>query len=268
MQAPPLIKNLILTTFLLLFVVPVFSCLIVVLEDGDRVLVGNHEDWYARDARVVFNPPDSSAFGHVLFDFASEGFAQGGMNTEGLFFDGTATPYVPIEFPDKPAFDGYIWKAVLEKCSTVEEAVDFVSQYQLPELEEVHILFADKSGTSVIMGAYDGVLTFHQKQDRFQLLTNFNPTDPSYGGEASCERYGSALEMLKVNQEATVENVRNILSATHQDELSVYSNIYDLTGGDVFIYQLGNFEQVSHFNLKEELRKGRHSFPVPDLFEP
>ena len=260
------IKKTTLTTLLLFFSLPVFSCLIVVIQDEDRVLVGNHEDWFARDARVVFNPPAEDNYGHVLFDFASEGFAQGGMNSEGLFFDGTATPYVPIDFPDKPAFDGYIWQAVLEKCRTVDEAIDFVRQFQLPELEAVHILFADRSGQSVVMGAYDGKLTFHRKEGPHQLLTNFNLTDPAYGGETQCERYEKAKEVLKTNEPATVETVRKILSETHQNELSVYSNIYDLTTGEVYIYQLANFAQVAHFNLAEELEKGQHSFMIPALF--
>ena len=259
-------KKAITTILLLGFVSPAFSCLIVVITDSEKVLVGNHEDWYARDARIVFNPAEEGKFGHVLFDFASEGYAQGGMNSEGLFFDGTATPYVPIEFPDKIVYDGYIWKAVLEKCATVEEAIEFVKDYQLPEMEEVHILFADKSGKSVVMGAYDGQLTFHARKNNFHLLTNFNLTDPAYGGEVPCPRYGKALEILTTDSTATVENVRNILSQTHQEELSVYSNIYDLTNGDVYVYQLANFQSVVRFNLFEELQRGEHSFIIPELF--
>ncbi len=260
-----MIKKTVLTILCMGFVSPVFSCLIVVISDGQRVLVGNHEDWFARDARVIFTPPQKGTYGHVLFDFASEGYAQGGMNTQGLFFDGTATPYVPISFPDKPVFDGYIWKALLEKCANIEEALDFLTNFKLPDLEAAHILLADRSGQSIVLGAYDGELTIHSQKAPYYVLTNFNPTDPEYGGETACPRYHKAVEMLEINASVSIETVRSILSETHQEELSVYSNIYDLTDGDIYIFQLADFQRVARFNLFDELEKGEHSFLVTEL---
>src|SRR5690348_14665012 len=87
-----------------------FACLILFITDGREVLVANHEDWYASDAEVTFVPASKEKLGMVYFDFASEGTAQGGMNTAGLFFDGTATPRAA--YPDnnrKKECKGYIW---------------------------------------------------------------------------------------------------------------------------------------------------------------
>ena len=250
----------------MLIIRPAFSCLILVVTDGERVLVGNHEDWYARDAEVVFIPPEEGRYGMVVFGFESEGYAQGGMNTEGLFFDGTATPFSPLDFSGRPAFDGYIWQALLERCATVEEGVEFLEQYRLPELQEVHILLADRSGQSVIIGAYDGALTFHFRDRNYQVLTNFNVADPAYGGELPCPRYGTAVKHLRSDSAAPVENVRRILAEPHQEDLTVYSNIYDLTNGEVYIYSLRDFGRTARFNLAEELARGRHALSVPGLF--
>ena len=49
-------KKLIPSLILIFTFHAAFPCLIVVVTDGQRVLVGNHEDWFARDARARFEP--------------------------------------------------------------------------------------------------------------------------------------------------------------------------------------------------------------------
>jgi predicted choloylglycine hydrolase len=259
-------KRLMLALAFLLPLKPAPACLILFLTDGIEVLVANHEDWYARDAEINFVPAKGNKFGMMYFDFASEGTAQGGMNTEGLFFDGTATPKAPYpENNARPDCNCYIWKKILQDCSTVEEAITLIQKYRVPELERVHIMFADKKGSSAIIGIYDGRLQIHRKSKSYQLLTNFNIANPSYGGEPVCSRYMMAEQMLKHDSIATISNLRNILSQTTQGKLTVYSNIYNLTKGEVTIYSEGNFEKEIKINLAEALRKGRHATLLSDL---
>src|SRR4051812_29663903 len=114
------------------------------------------------------------------FDFASEKTAKGGMNIAGLFFDGTRTPLAPYEDNNsKKDCKCYIWIKILEECATVDEALDYVKKYKIPEIEDVHILFADKKGNSAVAGVYDGKLQIHERNGDHQLLTNFNLNDPS-----------------------------------------------------------------------------------------
>jgi len=68
------------------------ACFILFLTDGQRVVVGNHEDWFAKDAAIKINRPTPGNYGSIIFTFRSEGWAQGGMNEKGLFFDGAYTP--------------------------------------------------------------------------------------------------------------------------------------------------------------------------------
>ena len=127
------------------------------------------------------------------------------MNTAGLFFDATATPFVPIDFSDKPAYPGYVWQAILEKCATIEEAVKFINTCKVPDLQRIHVSLADKTGNSVIIGAYDGQLTYHyRKNQSYQLLTNFNLTNPEYGNEPVCERFQRASALLQKDSATTV----------------------------------------------------------------
>ncbi len=261
-----------LITILLFFILlPVFGCFIVVLTDGKNVLVGNHEDWYARDAEITFVPASGKKYGMLYFDFTSEKTAQGGMNTAGLFFDATRTPNAP--YPDnesKADCHCYIWTKILADCATVDEAIAVVKKYKIPELEDIHIMFADKSGQSAIVGVYDNQLQVHRRTGNFQLLTNFNPSNPSYGGEAFCQRYATADSLLHHDSTASVDNISRILSKTHQEDLTIYSNIYNLTTGDVYVYSLysrKNFTNYRRINLATELKKGRHSTAIVKLFD-
>ena len=248
-----------------------FGCFIMFLTDGKNILVGNHEDWYARDAEISFIPANGKKMGMVYFDFASEKTAQGGMNTAGLFFDGTRTPNAPYaDNNNKKDCRCYIWTKILEECSTVEQAIGYLKKYKIPELEDIHIMFADRLGHSAVAGVYNGELQVHQRKGNYQLLTNFNPSNPSYGGEAFCTRYAAADSMLRADSSATIENIQKIFTKTHQEDLTIYSNIYNLSTGEVYIYSLytrNNFTNKIKMKLVDELKKGRHSILLTTLFK-
>jgi hypothetical protein len=204
----------------------------------------------------------------VYFDFKSEGTAQGGMNTEGLFFDGTKTPFAPYNDNEtKENCNCYIWKKILEECATVEEAVKYVQRYRITEIEDIHILFADKKGHSAVVGVYDGKLQVHQRIGNHQLLTNFNLSDPGYGTDSTCGRFAEATKLLEIDSSATIDNLQEILSRTHQEKYTVYSNIYNLSAGDVYVYNHADFSKKIKLNLQQELLKGRHSALVNSFFK-
>lgn len=69
----------------LLVTQPSVACFILVMSDGNHVLVANHEDWFTNDAAIKINTPGKERYGSIIFTFESEGWAQGGMNEHGLF---------------------------------------------------------------------------------------------------------------------------------------------------------------------------------------
>lgn len=263
-------KKIIVTFFAFFFFKTVCGCFIMFLTDGKNILVANHEDWYARDAEVTFVPASGSKLGMLYFDFTSEKTAQGGMNTAGLFFDGTRTPNAPYPANDaKEDCHCYIWTRILQECKTVDEAISYIEKYKVPELEDIHVLFADKNGNSAVLGVYKGDLQIHRRNGNYQLLTNFNLSNPSYGGEPKCYRYAAADSMLHIDSSATIENVQKIMAQTNQEDLTIYSNIYNLTMGEVYVYSLytrKNFTNKVKINLANELRKGKHSIAIQKLF--
>lgn len=239
---------------------PASPCLIFVLTADHKVIVGNHEDWTARDARIRFIPAEKGKLGVAVFDFESEGFIQGGVNEAGLFFDATATPFVPMDFTGKEVLgEKDFWLALLQRCRSVQEAVAFVARYQVPELERVHLLFADRTGQSVIVGAYDGKLTYTWKTLAYQTLTNFNIVDPEYGGEQPCPRFATANRILSQPGADAIKQATEVLQETTQGELTVYTTLFDLTAGTFRIFYLGDFTNPLSFDLVSELQREAHA---------
>src|SRR6266496_4298585 len=69
--------------------VPVHACTIFVLTDTNRTLFCNNEDWSNVTARIWFVSAEAKRYGCVFVGF-DYGFAQGGLNTEGLASDWVA----------------------------------------------------------------------------------------------------------------------------------------------------------------------------------
>ncbi len=245
---------------------PLNACFILVLTDGTNVIVGNHEDWFDTDTAIRILPPNEERYGSVIFTFMSEGWAQGGMNSKGLFFDGTFTPYDFLEFPDgMQEYNGYLWQKILDECRTVQQALDTAMKYKTPELEEVHIVFADASGEAAVLGTDNGHVTVSYKEGPYQLQTNFNPIHPELSDEPSCWRYELASEHLENDATATVENMLSILNQTHQDELTVYTNIYNLTTREIIVFSQRKFDQPIKINLQKAFETKEIMIPLEDL---
>jgi penicillin V acylase-like amidase (Ntn superfamily) len=76
--------------FVLAFVsyasLPIHACTIFVLTDTNRALFCNNEDWSETKTRIWFLPAGDGYYGAAYVGF-DNGWAQGGLNTEGLAFD-------------------------------------------------------------------------------------------------------------------------------------------------------------------------------------
>ena len=75
--------------------------------------------------------------------------------------------------------------------------------------------------------------------------------------------------MLSKSDTATVAYFRDILNATHRENFvarTLYSNIYNLTNGLIYLYYLHDFDNEVVFNLSEELKRGCRYFELPSLF--
>jgi len=267
------------------------SCTVFFAFDGKLAIAASNEDWADPNTQIWFVPATKANYGIVYFGFGrgtyppggisrhklnipdagiakinSEdlyGLAQGGMNDKGLFFDGAATDVVvaPLAF-GKQAYDGRLEDLILRKCATVDEVLKILETYAFNSVQG-QWMFADKTGDSVIIEAGD-IIT--RKKGNYQVMTNFHQSRGS-PEQVSCPRYKLVKRSLAENKDVTVGGCRSLLKATAQP-FTIYSTIFDLTNGEVYVHQRGDFEQTVKLDLNQELGKGERALKIADLFKP
>jgi hypothetical protein len=243
------------------------SCTIVMVAKGNLVLVGNNEDWKNPNTKMWFIPAEDGEYGRVCFGFDNM-FAQGGMNDQGLFIDANAIS--PTEWnatEGKPYFRGDIMDKILATCATIEDAIAFFEEHNVPSLRQARFPVADKSGETMVVEWAKGKVQFVKRTGIYQISTNFVMTNVK-DGEYPCWRYRTAKRMFEEAEEVSADLVRDILSAAHLEGRTPtqYSNIYDLNSGDVYIYYFHDFKTFKKINLKTELEKGKKVYDIPALF--
>jgi hypothetical protein len=229
------------------------ACTIFVLTDTNRSLFCNNEDWSDPKTRIWFLPAGDGYYGAVYVGF-DNGWAQGGLNTEGLAFDWVAGYKEQWEpDPKLPNARGNPSQRMLETCATIADAIAFYEGHREPGFSSAKILVADRTGASVIIGAKDG----KQQVEKENQCRGFG-----YGGI-------TLKTLLAMYPEATVTNGFGILRNCRQKGqfATKYSNIYDLKSGDIYLYPLPEGDDEVKLNLAAELKKGAHYFDMPQIQE-
>lgn len=238
-----------LLAFCFLVTTSVPACTIFVLTDTNRALFCNNEDWSNPNTRIWFQSAGTGHYGCVYVGF-DNGWAQGGMNTEGLAFDWVAG-YNEVWKPDTGLSDVRGNQQLLETCATVQEVIAFYRGHQESSFTYAKILVADRTGASVIIGAKDGKLQVEE--------------------ETQCRGFGYGArtldKMLAGHPKPTVANGAKILRACLQkgQYATKYFNIFDLKTGDIFLYPFPKEDDQVKFNLAVELKKGGHYYDMPEI---
>lgn len=227
------------------------ACTIVVLTDGQHVLFCNNEDWSETNTRIWFVPGGGGAYGCVFLGFAN-GWAQGGMNSEGLAFDWVAG--FPARWPRDPSrkrVPGNPSQRMLQSCASLDEAVAFYEEHEEPGFGYAKVLVAERSGASAVIGARDG-----------RLHVERLASSRAFGYAA-----GIAARMLD-GASATQETAARILRAARQQGRfpTQYSNVFDLKRGEIVVYRFQESEDPVRLSLTEELARPAHAFDLASLF--
>ncbi len=247
------------------------ACTIFNATKDNTTLVGNNEDWLKRNSYIKFLPANEQTYGTMYFGFGKGcKYTFGGVNDQGLFYDiASLTRRTDIIFdPNKKTLDNPIYERMLEKCSSVDQAIEFLGKYNISGFRRHHIMVVDKTGASAILEWGRDSLSVIRKQGYYQVITNFNVTDPNLAGWYPCWRYSKADTALKNMNELSVDLFRTILDDVHMEGRfeTVYSNIYDLKNNIIYVYHFHNFEEYIKIDITDELKKGRHSYYLPSLF--
>jgi len=262
------------------------ACTNFKIRDGETVFFGNSEDHsfnQISDTFITFVPrgqawPGGSRleYGAVVVGYANgsgNSWVQGGMNENGLAFDSTSVPYTEPNLHGERA--PFLVPEIFG-CGTIGEVIEYKNAHGVyPQEGGVQSFYVDKTGESVVFSiGEDGEFQFHTDEGVTQLATNFYVEDPSRRnpGSDAIRRYDAAKEVLDnlvASGDISVESVALVLDSVHFEGPAVntlYSNVFDVTNGDVYLYFFHQFGEVVKFNLEEELAKGRHAYRISDLF--
>ena len=268
-------KMLVGAAILLALCNPAYPCTVFFASDGKLALAGNNEDHANPEGKIWFQPAEKRKYGRVYFG-VDDWIRQGGMNDQGLFFDTVWAPKLEMpELKDKGEYPGDLITQAMEECGTVKEVIalfkrlgPFYDPTPIPSVTGA-MIFADKSGDSVII---EGGVHI-RKKGRYQVMANFYQSRPELGNTLP-GRDTIAKQVLEASPQISVDLFRRILAATHLDHEvgfsrpTVYSNIYDLKKGLVYVYHFHNFENAVVIDLADELKKGEHSYDLTSLFGP
>jgi hypothetical protein len=267
------------------------SCTIFSASVGDKVLFGNNEDYNNPKTYYWTEPATNENYGALYLGYENYSY-QGGINEKGLCFDANAlpdskiNPHAELTTPPlyKLSYEKYaVWAPVfiLRKAATVEEAIKIAGKYQRGNWDRnsghlgYQVNFADAKGDAVVISVDEnGELAFTRKKktDTYLVSTNFNKANPKNAFDYPCRRYTIAegmLERLNKGNDLSVDYFKSILDSTHVEgsfNNTLYSNIFDLTNGIIYLYYWHQFNEVVVLKVDKELAKGKITVSLKDLF--
>ncbi|HTD99025.1 MAG TPA: hypothetical protein VK668_07040 [Mucilaginibacter sp.] len=246
----------------LLFADAGFCCTIVSCSRNGKVFAAANEDDYISTlySRIWFNPPTKERYGTVCFGLPDLQ-AQAIMNEYGLYVDFTAQNGIDAaKFNLKHPYYGDLFFEILGKCKTVKEALVFLQTHDYTYGSQA--LLADAQGHSVIINAGTKVM----KEGSYQINTNFNISDLKKGG--ADRRYNIANSILSKPSDLSVAYFKTLLDRTHQegDLTTIYSYVFDMQKGLIYVYFFHNFNNVYVVDIKKELKKGYRLENLGDHF--
>ncbi len=239
------------------------ACTIIKATHNGTTFIGNNEDGTDPITFLWFKPASKNKYGCIYFTL-SDKWPQGGMNDQGLFYDGTAGPVKEIlNSKDKPVFNGNLSQKMLEECADVDEAIALLRKYNLEYFWNGQMFLADKYGNSAII---EGDTIIYSEKS-YQVATNFYHSNPKIGG-FPCYRYDAAEAMIQNMPVLSFDAVTTIMQAVHLEGYSFtqYTTIHDLKGLKIRYYKDSDFKSYIEIDLVAELEKGERRIQTEDFF--
>lgn len=235
-------------------------------------LVGSNEDYKRSNSQIYIVPANNGKYGYALFGY--NGSEQSGVNEKGLFWDGLrAYPYVTTNnSSQKPNIGGNVLCKILEDCATVDEVIQLFENYYWEGFRLSQLMVVDKTGESAIITCNKKGLVVTKREKTYQVCSNFRIScdediKKAHWYSIGFGRYNKAKKQLQI-LDLTENNFLSILKATRQNNVfakTIYSTVFNLNTGDIFLCVNGNFSRLAKINLFEELKNGRQSYYLSDL---
>ncbi|MBS1594765.1 MAG: penicillin acylase [Bacteroidetes bacterium] len=263
-------KLLVLGWMILVLMGRLQACSIVYYIDSatGKIYVANNEDYFLNVKPYIrIEPAGQNSYARLWYGWKD--FAQGGINAEGLFFDGATTPDEP-EVPGYHKPKGNLGDEILAQCKNVEEAVAYLEKKKVA-LTNGHLMFGDKYGHAVVVEWVDKEQKIISIKNGLLLAINFLLTDTGKGGYP-CPRYSAmeaeAIRLKESSDSVGLKQVGNIAAravqvpakdAKGKDVGTLYSTFIDISDMKFkLVYKLDN-RNITSLDLKQEFanNKGR-----------
>lgn len=256
--------SLLLMGVMLIASVAAEACSFFSYAGDDLVLFGNSEDHFQLPVYAWYVPATSEEYACLFVGFDT-GFAQGGVNSAGLAFDAAAISEAHLKsHPELPYPDPMNFcEVVLRQCATVDEAIALMKTYNLDYLERAQFLFTDRTGKTVVVApGRDWELEFLTTDAAYRVVTNTNvayfPTS-----HKDCPRHQAATAVLEeIDTGAaglsidTFERALDAVAIQRGSSETVYSNVFDLTHGQVYLYFRHDFDVPAILSMAELAEAG------------
>jgi len=230
------------------------ACTVFVVSYNGGVFFCNNED-FTKPGYVWCTGAKSGKYGRINFGFDYK-FAQGSMNEKGLAFDATALQKVPWTADPMRETPWNLVEKIMDECGTVKEALESFEKYNCRHLADGQFLFADAEGDAAVVSwlPEQGLSVSRTKSDHL-VVTNTRLEASSY----RCSRFVRVEQVLAQSNSRDIQDLAAVLDAVHQygpGGFTSYSNIFELKGQKITIFNLANYAESIEFNLQDELNKG------------
>jgi tetratricopeptide (TPR) repeat protein len=264
--------------FILINTFVVNACTIFMANDGQNVWIGNNEDeLQTTKYRMWFYPAKNGNYGYAIWTdlnikllssinlkMLSYLNPQGGLNEHGLFLDYTAIDKIPIvKDEQKKDRKKQVATDLLKNCKTVDEALAYISKFNLIKLNAAQMFIGDATGNyATVTGGY-----IVKKTDNSFALTNYCIKDAK---KEACHRRDVATHYLNTGSTFQLNDITKILEKAAQKFPYKYttnvSMAVNLKATTINMYYKHDFTTVATLSLAEELKKGKHHKDIETYF--
>ena len=263
------------TLIILILTIPVFSLILIQNALGcsmfkitmyGKTMIGNNEDYWNPNTRIWFEQGKKGEYGAAYVGFDNF-WPQGGINQAGLSFDGFAEDYLAIQDTlGKKNLSADFLKDIMKSCATIDDVRKYLIQYNLSGLETSMFFFVDKTGRYLVAEG-DSLITGNKE---CYLVSNFHPSQVKDESEVPIAFYQKGRRFLENHRDTTISFCASVMDTMHQEKDwgggTIYTNLYDLNEGTIYLYYFHDYTHVVKFNLNHELEKADYSLVIPDLF--
>lgn len=254
------------------------ACTIFMANDGKNVWIGNNEDEVQNTKyRIWFYPAQKGNYGYAIWTdlnikllssinlkMLSYLNPQGGLNEHGLFLDYTAIDAIPIvKDANKEDRKKQVATDLLKNCKTVDQALAYLSKYNLINLNSAQLFIGDATGNyATVTGGY-----VVKKMSPNFALTNYSINNEH---KEACHRRDVAIHYLNQGSSFQLGDITNILERSAQRFPYKYttnvSMAVNLKTTTINLFYKHDFTTVASLSLVEELKKGKHHQDMETFF--